>query len=519
MVAVLPFEIWLKIFEYLPPAKRAELRTVNRQCLEIVRGIQYRHLAIKGYDKRTKRLLKHINTFSLGYHVQSLHVQPWAVSNVPSHKAYLGPGGRVSSVFDHLHSFFDSDFPTRRAEALVDKRMRKQVQLVRKTAEKLGFVQEYKVEWNVDRPYHPELITAFLSLVGVSPFGRTLNKLVLKVPTDKLVCLAPVQLPALVQLDLQLVTMSLSKGYIDDCFDYFSVFVNNLYPTLRSLSISSSHLCTNLDLHRLFHDLGDFPLLSSLTVSIPYDGAHLQSLDSLQFFIQKHKRTLRELKLLCSDRSATRTNPNDPCAKYWIQRTLTNIYTFGNLPNLSSLELALRPLRSDLTPFLTFLASVADQLESLALTDDALSPVEVERVLDALTCSRIPAGKSHRNVVPGHSNLRHLAIRLQYLCPSTVDLLASRLQSLESLKLTVSDVRFHQFDEVQLPSPTGFTFFEELRMFYAEMISRRYSEWKLSSLAVSECSYRFIEWGKDLEAVFMECIPTLDSFKVFPVVS
>ncbi|KAJ3731313.1 hypothetical protein DFJ43DRAFT_1079606 [Lentinula guzmanii] len=508
----LPFDIWWKVFEILPPDARVHFRAVNRLFLEIARRVQYRYLVIDGYGKRTKRLMKTINSLSLGYHVQSLHIQPWAVSNLPSAKAYLGPGGRVSSVFDHLHSFFDSDFPTRRAEALVRERMRKQIRLVKETAGMLKFVQEYSLEWNVDRPYHPELFTAFLSLVDVSPFGQTLTKLSLKVPTDRLICLASVKLPALEQLDLQLVTMSLSERCINDCFDCFAVFVNNLCPTLSSLSVSSSHISLNLNLYRLFYLLGDFPHLRSLAVTIPYDGAHFSSLDSLQFFIRKHRQTLQELKLLCN-RSAARTRPNDPCAKYWIQRTITDVCAFGNLTNLSSIELSLRPLRSELTPFLTFLASAANQLESLTLTDDALTPEEVERVLDAVTC-RIPADSTNRNFA-GYCNLGYLAIRLQYLCPYTVDLFASKLCLLRSLKLTFSDVRLHHRDEVQLSyTDYAYAYFEELRLFYAEMNSRWYPEWKLSSLAVSECPYRF-EWGRDLEKVFTKCIPTLDSFQVF----
>ncbi|KAJ3899096.1 hypothetical protein F5879DRAFT_540337 [Lentinula edodes] len=508
----LPFDLWWKIFEILPPDARAQFRTVNRLFLEIARRVQYRNLVIDGYGKRTKRLLKSINLFSLGYHVQSLHIQPWAVSNVPSSKTYRGPSGRVSSVFDHVHSFFDSDYPTRRAEALVRKRMRKQIQLIKETAKTLGFVQEYSVEWNVDRPYHPEFFTAFLSLVDVSPFGRTLTKLSLKVPTDRLVCLASLDLPALEQLDIQLVTMSLSERYINDCFDNFAVFVNNLYDTLRSLSISSTHISLNLNLYRLFYLLGDFPHLHSLGLTIPYDGAHLSSLDSLQSFIQKHGRTLQELKLLCN-RSAARTRPNDPCAKYWIQRTITDIFTFGNLSNICSLELALRPLRSELTPFLNVLASVANQLESLVLTDDALTPGEVERVLAVLTC-KFSAGTN--GGVVEYSHLRHLAIRLQYLCLFTVDLIASKLRLLHSLKLTFSDVRLHHYDEAQLSY--AYAYSEILGLFYAELTTRWYSEWKLSSLAISECPYR-VEWGKDMEKAFTKCIPTLVSFKVFSVTS
>lgn len=56
----LPFDLWWKIFEILPPDARAQFRTVNRLFLEIARRVQYRNLVIDGYGKRTKRLLKSI---------------------------------------------------------------------------------------------------------------------------------------------------------------------------------------------------------------------------------------------------------------------------------------------------------------------------------------------------------------------------------------------------------------------------------------------------------------------------
>lgn len=344
---------------------------------------------------------------------------------------------RVFYLMDNLHSFFDSEYPTRKAQALFAKRLRKQIDLVSETTRKLPFVTEYSVGWDPDRSYHAELFTAFLSLadVSVSLFGKSLTKLSLKVPTDRLVCLASVKLPSLEELNLHLATESLSERYINECLDCFVVFVNNLYLTLRSLSVTTSYTSHNLNLSYFFHLLGDFAKLHTLAITIPYDGAHFSSLDSLGCFIQKHSGNLQELKLLCT-RSGPRapTRPNDPRAKYWIQRIVAEMLCAPRSPrlrDLHKLELAIRPLRSQLEPFLDFLATVADQLDSLVLTDDALTPMEVGEVLDALV--------SRDNF--GGNMLSHLSLRLQYLCPYTIDLLASKLPGLKSLKLTFSDVR------------------------------------------------------------------------------
>ncbi|KAF9070502.1 hypothetical protein BDP27DRAFT_1292491 [Rhodocollybia butyracea] len=531
MVAVsLPFDIWWKILDYLPLTVSFNLRSLNRIFLEIHRKRNYRNLVIDRYGKSTKRKLAALNAHSLGRYVYSLKIQPcWIVSNVP--KFSHGPAARVSSTFDRVHSFFDSEYPKRKAQALVQKRMRKQIKLITEAARNLDSIKEYTLEWD-EGPYHDEYFTAFLSNLAdpiITPFGQTLTKLSLKVPTNKFRYLVSAKLPALEELHLHLVTKSLLESDINNHLDCLVVFVNNLFQSLRCLSISSTYTSLNLNLHQFFHRLGHFPLLRSLALTIPYDGAHLgSSLDSLRQFISKHSTNIQELKLLCRVRAATRIRPNDPSAKYWIQRILNSIQapsiqtsayspSYNQLRGLRNLELALRPLRSDLQPFLTFLASVADQLESLVLMDDALKPHELGRVLNVLV--QRPAqtlghyGSSLNGY--GYTNIRHLSIRLQYLCPYTVDLLASELRSLRSLRLTFSDVRFHHDEDVE-QEQVQWTHVDELNFFYDALRTRFYSDWKLSSLKISECPHpRHPKWGKEMEVLFKGCIPSLVLFDVF----
>ncbi|KAE9393912.1 hypothetical protein BT96DRAFT_943566 [Gymnopus androsaceus JB14] len=362
----LPFDILWKILEYLPFEEVTRIRTVNRHFLEIARTLQYRKLVVNGYGKRTKRLLKalcHWGTMFVRYTSSLGLLITWSQSK-------LTAGANAIEFSPWLITFIPSSTLTiRDAEPKLwsASASENRSSWSPKQHGNFQFVQEYSIGWDVDRPYHAELFTAFLSLADVAPFGKTLTKLSLKVPTDRLVCLASVRLPSLEELDIHLATQSLSERYINDCLDCFVVFVNNLYLTLRSLSVSTSHTSLNLDLYTFFHLLGDFAHLHTLGITIPYDGAHFSSLDSLRFFIHKHNGNLQELKLLCHARSAARTRPNDPSAKYWIQRIVADI---SSTPprDLHKLELALRPLRSQLTPFLTFLASVADQLDSLVLT-------------------------------------------------------------------------------------------------------------------------------------------------------
>ncbi|KAF5369727.1 hypothetical protein D9757_011992 [Collybiopsis confluens] len=435
----LPVEIWSKILDYLPPDQCRQLRLANRFFFHLTGRQIYKRLFVTGYDQPTKHLLKAINSLCLGHHVQSLRIQPWIVAPLVQSQPRRRRE-RVSSAFQQVYSFFDSAYPTRKAQALQNERLNKQIQIVTETIRKLPHVREYTVDWDVDRPYHSQLFTAVLTLLNVTPFSQTLTTLTLTVPVDRLVCLAPVHLPALEELSVCFVTQGLSQRYIDDCLDSFIFFLDNLYKTLRSLSICSTHRSPHLNLSKFFHNLSSafFPRLHSFALRIPYDGSHLprdtNGIENLRAFISKHGRIIHHLKLSAFPRPSIRTSPSDPMGKYWIQGTLSGPGFAESLTALTSLELSIRPLRSDLDPFLTFLSSVNHRLDSLALLDDPLTPEEVVRVLDTLS-------------LHSPSYLRHLSIRLQYLSPCTLDRLASRLACLKSLRLTFGDIKSSHCDE------------------------------------------------------------------------
>ncbi|KIK55314.1 hypothetical protein GYMLUDRAFT_841643 [Collybiopsis luxurians FD-317 M1] len=438
MTSPLPFEIWWKILEYLPSdACVIRLRTVNRLFLEIARTLRYRNLSINKYDVQTEHLLRGISSISLGHHIQSLCIRPWAISSA-SH--IDGPVGHILSAFDLVRSFFDSDYPGRKAKNLVQIQMHEQIQLVSQTTKDLENVREYTVDWDVNESSCVQLFTAFLILPNISPLGPTLTKLTVRVPTDRLVCLATLCLPALEELNIDLVTLSLPEEYIDECLHHVIVFINNHGQNLRSLSISSDDLSQNLNLSTFFRSLSISPFLRlhSFTLSIPYDGCHLpektNGADCLRSFLEQ-SRSLRHLKLSSyprapyPDLSLISTSPSKTPGGYWIQRALEAPDLANALTSLTSLELAIRPLLSDLTPSLAFICAVAHQLESLVLTDEFLTPDEVRRVVDALASA------------PACSSLVHLTISLQYLSTSILNLFASRLGHLESLKLTFSAVK------------------------------------------------------------------------------
>ncbi|KIK55311.1 hypothetical protein GYMLUDRAFT_62602 [Collybiopsis luxurians FD-317 M1] len=523
MTISLPCEIWGKILECLPSDTCIiRLRAVNRFFLEFARKLLYRKLSINNYNEKTKRLLKGISSLCLGHYVQSLHIQPWVVTSTPSQ----GPVGQVSSALDHVHSIFDSDYDIRKAQALLEKQKQKQIQLVTDTANKLEHVREYSVDWDVDKTYHAELFTAFLTLLNVSPFSRTLTLLTLRVPTDRLVCLALIHLPVLEELDVHLVTQLLPELYINNCLEHLIVFANNHLQILRSLSLSSTDLSLYLNLSKFFHLLSMtyFPRLQSFSLSIPYDGMHLPNEtngpENLRFFISRHSRNLHHLKLSSESyphSSSISTSPGDPLAKYWIQRSFLSPDLTKTLVSLVSLKLAIRPLRGDLTPFFVLISSVAHQLESLVLTD---YPLPLKEVVDALThtCPSSPHSSST-------SPLRHLSLHLQYLSPSTFDLLASKFASLRSLELTFEEIQLshsaehrrhfwfstpeHDFSAAFIPV----LFWDELS---SRCLQGTYDQWNLSSLALSADLEHYyphgMEYSIDVEEVFRRCIPSLVNF-------
>ncbi|KIK55313.1 hypothetical protein GYMLUDRAFT_47879 [Collybiopsis luxurians FD-317 M1] len=519
----LPFEIWWKILEYLPSdACAIRLRTVNRLFLQIARKLLYGKLTINQYEEQTEHLLKGISSLSLGHHVHSLCIQPWDISSTSQ---FNGPVERVLSSFDFVQSLFDSGYPKRKAKTLVQHRMHEQIQLLAQTVKKLEDVREYIVDWDVEKPYRVHLFTAALALPRISPFGRTLTKLTVRVPTDRLVRLARLSLPALEELDIHLITLLLSEKYIDGCLEHVVVFINKVAQTLRSLSISSTHLSHNLNLSTFFRNLCMLPFLHlhSFTLSVPYDGYHLPNEtngpDVLRAFLQQ-SRNIRHLKLSSCSRtphlrsSSIASRPNGSHGKYWIQRALESPELANALTSLTSLELTIRPLLGDQSgPSLAFISAVAHQLESLVLTDESLTPEEVRRVVNAL----VPASACRSTTVTSPVSLVHLSLHLQYLSASILNLLAARVDRLESLKLTFNDIKPSSYSDENRTEISVKCESVSLREELSSCASRgTYEKWNLSSLTLfGHLSY--CPCGSDwsislLEQAFRKCIPSLETY-------
>lgn len=281
---------------------------------------------------------------------------------------------------------------------------------------------KYSLGWKDALPYHPGLYRAFLSPV-LSCIKFNLRSLTLNVPLEIMHVMPSIDMPHLESLSIYLCTTEKSEEEIDRIFDSLVVFVNNLLGSLELLSITSRVPSRSLKLDRFFRMLGTFPHLRSFSLSIPFDGNHLSSPEQVVKFLNKHRHMLKQLRL-----SASRCSPDslvDPECKLWIPNTLTRL-NMTPYPQLYDLHLAIRPIKMDLTPLMEFFGFHA--IDSLTLTERALTYDEVKAILDALSTCEHSRG------------LKQLRLRIQYLSPELLELLAKRIPRLALLELAFGEI-------------------------------------------------------------------------------
>ncbi|KAF8066924.1 hypothetical protein FPV67DRAFT_1497046 [Lyophyllum atratum] len=492
ILAETPHDVWVQISRYLPRNVLSTLSGVNRSFLEIATRARYEVVTFSKCDKRMKQLCKDLSDPSVGWgaFVRHVKIEPWIVQPrlKPSHR-------RAQSLWNFINTLFDPRFAERKINQRVKKRLHKDIRCFTDTIAGLENLSEYSLEWEHDRPYHPELYQAFLGPL-LTRIQNKLVKLSLNVPPEMLRYLAPIALPRLEHLNVDFCTKKLSREEINQIFDAFVVFVNNL--PLQSLSITSRMPCNNLDLTRFFSMLGVFPRLTRFSLSIPFDGAHLSPPYTLVTFLNKHRQSLQHLQL-SSSRCSTPDSPTDPEAKFWIQKILSSLHT--PFPRLHDVHLALRPLKADLTPVIGFLARHASELDNLTLTARALTYTEVKDILDEI------GAYAHSSL------LKHLRLRLQHLSPALLELLASRIPRLALLELTFGEIA---------AAHTGHSGYrahskrEEFEHFEARVRANGhlYAAWELGTIGLCQES-RDVRLP-DLTRVLVDCIPALQDVVVMP---
>lgn len=337
--------------------------------------------------------------------------------------------GRLSKLWTRVNEFLAPGYAEQHAKDSVTRKMEKVLSRITTVMGGMQNVAEYRVEWDENRRYHSEFYRAFLNPT-LNNFRETLVDLYLKVPLAFLPSLVSVSLPRLEHLEITFSTQATQTKEIDDTLDPFVIFVNNLCSSLEGLSVVSTSSSVFLDLSHFFKHLGRFPLLRGFSLCIPFDGAHLSDPTTLSNFLDTHRPTLQDFRL-STCRSSVRQGPLDSNCKYWIRSVMSS--TRGFFPRLHTLEVALRPLKADLTPLTVFLQAYAGQLSSLTLRDRALTYEDVGVVLDIFARLR-----------PGESILTTLRIRVHRLTPELMDRLAYGLPGLRDLELAFIEVIFEE---------------------------------------------------------------------------
>ncbi|KAJ7491914.1 hypothetical protein FB451DRAFT_1216344 [Mycena latifolia] len=485
MRSEIPSDVWRCIAGFLPATVLLTLYSVNSAFLELATEARYRAIELVAYET-AKPLIKHVKDSKL---VHSLRVQPWMVMAEEPKQS--------SSTWKLFHACVSPSYAfDDTVETQVLRQLGKQTKLVVDAIKGLLNLHKYHIDWD-EGPYHPEFFALLLDPV-IPAIGKNLFALALKVPLRYMYTLPGLtsHLPNLRSLALTIHTGSYIPLYISQQFEGLVVFMHALLRDLRSLSIHTTPTSTYLDLGPLFINLGRGRHLTSFTLCIPFDGGHLPDPTPLRRFLFNHRLTLESVTL-GTTRAAAHSTPGASTAKFWIRDTLKNHPPF---PALSQLSLGLRPLRTDLAPLVRCLTGIHTQLRVLRLSERPLEYAELVRVLGALDDAPL---------------LHVLALRIRWLSPEVVDLIAACLPALSALELTFAEVVHREptsdASSVRSDDSYGLSREGELTLFCQALGGKRYSDWNLTRLAVPE-SPRGRGWLDALERAFVGCIPGLTSF-------
>jgi len=442
-------DVLRQISQFLPENALWKVHDIHPIFFESWMKARYGSVNFERSDKQMKRVWAHLRYNSLflqnicklisrygredyvAERVSRVRIQPWLIQ--PRNKSCRS---RTENFWNRFCMMLDPDHLKKQAEIRFQRRMKKDIDRVTSALGAMKRVEEYEITWNGGRRYHRQLFDAFLQPV-LRDWAHTLLTLSIKLPPELLSLLVRVNLPRLENLEATLHTAELQERDIHNVLDGFIVFVHNTKDTLRSLSILSTSSSENLDLSRLFRLLNRFPRLRSASLSIPFDGGHLSDPTSFSSFLEMHRGTLQHLSLKASRCIPVHTGKYDPDCVNWIQRIIGSVHV--PFPQLSSLELALRPLRAPLHILSDFLTIHSPTLESLILNDRILTLDDVQSIVAPFA-----------SIQPEALPLKRLKLRVSYLSPELLYLLASRLPRLRSLNLIFTDV---VSDETRRRSP------------------------------------------------------------------
>ena len=348
-------------------------------------------------------------------YVRRIEIRPWEIERRVVAQQPQSFFGSLGKTLMHLVSRGDEQSTGSAEEAYVWRRLSKRIA---NAIQNLPSVEEYKIQClqgDCDAFFVHGLIPA------LRHWEQTLRKLTLSVPPDELLNLPAVKLPRLECLELLFLSPVIDpQEFRFMVLDPLVVFVNNLYPALRSLSITATRCAENIDLTPLFKGLSTFPHLRNFQLSMPYDGSSFSCIQPLLAFLAKHNN-IQCLRF--STLPTAREAPTPYELMEWIPSILRSLdESFGDIEEIA---IALRPLKanSTFTTLNKFLSTHGRNLVSLSLTEDTtLSFKEVHEMLK-------PRG-SH-----AFDHLRRLSLHVKYLTVELFLFLAQTFPKLQKLEI------------------------------------------------------------------------------------
>ncbi|PPQ95142.1 hypothetical protein CVT25_011027 [Psilocybe cyanescens] len=464
-------DIWHHVLNFVPTEDLERINSCHPVLYEAWMRSRYATLEIVKRDKEMKRLLAHLCDPNVATHVKKVEIRPWLVQpRTKSHRS------RTENLIVQFLELLDPYYTKKKAEQRLQKRLGKDVTRINAAFKQMKNVTEYTIYWDDSLGYHPELYSAFLTPT-LETWSSHLVKLTVKVPPTMLNSLARIRLPKLEEFVFYFCTGSLSFKEINGAHDGFVVFLNNLKDSLTSLAFLSTHTSQDLDLSRIFRKMGFFPSLKKITLSIPFDGGHLSDPMTFVRFLERHRATLKDIDLF-SSRCTPRIKPGDPDFINWIQRIIGAVHV--PFPQLRSVGMSLRPLRAPLDSFIRFVDMHSSMLDSLKLTDRALSHSEVLTVLRSPSVTGFPP-----------LDVTELQIKVDTLSAHLIVDLASLLPHLKILKI----------DCGKISTERGISEFSHVLNDNQGVIT----EWKLQRLAIHISEHNLaMRIGRDLRVYLPE---------------
>jgi hypothetical protein len=298
--------------------------------------------------------------------VRRVEIRPWQIERRVIARQPQGFFGSLMQTLVHLASQRDEQSIGSAEEAYVRRKVSKAVKRITQAVQHLPNVQEYKIQFqqtDCDDFFVHGLIPTLKN------WENTLTKLTLCVPPCELLNLPAVRLLQLESLELMFLSAATDpRAFRFMVLDPLVVFVNNLYPVLRSLSITATRGAANIDLTPLFKCLGTFSHLRKFELSMPYNGSSLSCIEPLLSFLARHK-SIQCFRLSTSP-TAPRDAPTPVELQEWIPSILKSLDdSFGDIQEI---DVALRPLRahSTYTTLSEFLSTHGPNLSALTLTED-----------------------------------------------------------------------------------------------------------------------------------------------------